>query len=347
MILSKKYKDEMDLIIMDEEAKKRILHNTLNLDKQFITFVETNKNRMFKRVMGTLVACLSILVCLNLRVFFFKIFSLESNKQNDNNIEMKHNEHLHDDKEKIVITNTELDTKSRTENKKIKDNTSSSTENINNKNDSSSTKNQNSKNDAGNSSKQESYEKDKYLTNNIKNPSVKEDINKNETAIYSENNHINNTEVSTASYDIGLNDSGLQKRITIEQDPLEIKQFTTIEEAENNAEFEFKSFTKIPLEFNIFNISVIPQKSVQIDYKNSKNIMTFLVKKNNSYELESYNLYDYERIININKTNIILKGYDNNLINNASWNDGNNLYSISFQNPIDESDLNDIINSIY
>ena len=61
MILSKKYKEQMDSVFMSEEVKNRILHNTINSDKQFV-IKKNNKNRLYKRSMGTLVACLSILI---------------------------------------------------------------------------------------------------------------------------------------------------------------------------------------------------------------------------------------------------------------------------------------------
>ena len=48
MILSKKYKEQMDSVFMSEEVKNRILHNTINSDKQFVIKKNNKKQRTKK-----------------------------------------------------------------------------------------------------------------------------------------------------------------------------------------------------------------------------------------------------------------------------------------------------------
>ncbi len=137
----------------------------------------------------------------------------------------------------------------------------------------------------------------------------------------------------------------LSKSILKEEAP-NIKQVNTIEEAKNEAGFKFKTLKNVPKGFDIDNISVIPNNVVKIGYKNDENTLSFTIENNTENKLEEYKTYQFEKNININEITVTVKGYDNNLINEASWNDENASYSICNPNGINESDLSDMIGNI-
>ena len=85
MILSKKYKEELDKIVMNDEMKKRILSNVLNNNlevKRTIPIVK--KNVKLKRNMQLVAACFTVAVCLSVFKNYPEFFKIENNniKQN-------------------------------------------------------------------------------------------------------------------------------------------------------------------------------------------------------------------------------------------------------------------------
>ena len=342
MILSKKYKEQMDSVFMSEEVKNRILYNILNSDKQLV-IKKNYKNILYKRYMGTLVACLSILICINLRGFFLKIFGFENNK-NINNIEMNSNDDLNNNTEETKKDMEDLNKDIKEDNIKNESNSSSIIQKEDMKNNdklnSPLIKNPDSKNNII-----ELPEKEICEANEPLNEDIEKHDNNNETAKGKEietikNSSAKNDEISAASFDMGLAKSMLKEESS------NIKQVNTIEEAQSEVGFKFKTLKKVPKGFDIDNISVISNGVVKIDYKNDENILSFTIESNAENKPKEYNMYPFENNININEITVTVKGYDNNLINEASWNDENTSYSIYNINGINESDLNDMINNI-
>lgn len=342
MILSNKYKEQLDSIVMSEEMKNRILHNTLNADKQLIS-KKYNKNRLYKRSMGALVACLSILICINLKGFFLKIFGFENNK-NTNNIEMKNNDDLNNNKEDAKKDMEDLNNDVKKDNIKNESNSSSiiQKEDVkdNDKSNSHLIKNSDSKNNIIELPEKEICEANESLNENIEKHDNNNETAKSEEIDTPKNSSSKNDEIAAASYDMRLS-----KSILKEEAP-NIKQVNTIEEAKNEAGFKFKTLKNVPKGFDIDNISVIPNNVVKIGYKNDENTLSFTIENNTENKLEEYKTYQFEKNININEITVTVKGYDNNLINEASWNDENASYSICNPNGINESDLSDMIGNI-
>lgn len=342
MILSNKYKEQMDSIVMSQEMKNRILHNTLNADKQLIN-KKYNKNRFYKRSMGALVACLSILICINLRGFFLKIFGFENNK-NTNNIEMKNNDDLNNNKEDAKKDMEYLNKDVKKDNIKNESNSSSiiQKEDVKNNDKSNSPliKNSDSKNNIIELPEKEICEANESLNENIEKHDNNNETAKSEEIDTPENISSKNDEIAAASYDIRLSKSILKEEAS------NIKHVNTIEEAKNEAGFKFKTLKNVPKGFDIDNISVTPNDVVKIDYKNDENTLSFIVENNTENKPEEYNMYPFEKNININEITVTVKGYDNNFINEANWNDDNATYSIYNINGINESDLSDMIINI-
>ena len=67
MILSKKYKEELDKIVMSEDMKKRILHNVLkeNIEAKSDE-MQVKKHRSLKRNMQMIAACFTVVVCVSI-----------------------------------------------------------------------------------------------------------------------------------------------------------------------------------------------------------------------------------------------------------------------------------------
>lgn len=349
MILSRKYKEQMDSIFMTKDVKKRILHNTLNSDKQHISEKNNKNSRPYKRYMGALVACLSILICINLRGFFLKLFSLDNNK-NTNNIEMKHNEDVNDKKD-TVDNNLSLYKNTREINKSnIEDKSNSHAKDeskyINNdaKNNSMLNEDSDFKNKIIELPEKEISEANEALNENIEKSENNQETEKIKIMNHSDNSSSKNDGISTASHDGELLDNN-QKSILREISP-NIKQVSTVEDAEKDAGFKFKLLKIIPEGFDIYNISVIPNNMVKIDYKNEENILSYTIENNMENTFKESSLYPFEKNININDISVNMIGDNNNLIYEARWNDNNVLYSIYNSNGINENDLNEIIKNI-
>lgn len=76
MILSKKYKEELDKIIMNEEMKKRILHNVLNENVQVkVTNQSKKKHNVLQRNIGVIAACFTAIICLGVVQNYPEIFT--------------------------------------------------------------------------------------------------------------------------------------------------------------------------------------------------------------------------------------------------------------------------------
>lgn len=343
MILSKKYKDQMDKIIMSENMKKRILNNVLEIDKQKNKFVKKNKNIVYKRSMGLLAACCTIIICINFNKLFSKIFKLEH--VNSKQIEISEDKNSSSNK-KEKNTTIENEYKSiRDGNNNVKKESESSNNSHNEKSISKSfEENLNSKNTISNVSEIEISKDTDSLNKNIKrNNSINKETSKSIIAEDSDtNSSVSNEGISVTSSDMGLTNDKLR---SVSSDEIsKIKQVNTMEEAQNEVDFKFKCIQTLPEGYDINNINVIPQELVQIEYGNGENTINFKIQTESI--VENYNTYPFEKNININGETIELKGYDDKLVHSASWNSENISYSISSSSGIEYDTLKSIINSI-
>ena len=201
-------------------------------------------------------------------------------------------------------------------------------------------KNSDSKNNIIEIPEKEISEANESLNENIEKHDNNKETAKSKEVDTSENSSEKNDEISVASYDAGL------ERSMLKEEASNIKQVNTIEDAENEVGFKFKTLKNIPEGFNIDNISVISNNTVKIDYKTAENELTFTIENNAENKPEEYTIYPFEKKININEISVAVKGYDNNLINESSWTDENASYSIYSPNGINENDLIDMIKSI-
>lgn len=105
MILSKKYKEELNKIVMNDDMKKRILQNVLaenkndnNEEKEIIvkTIMPKVKKYNVKRNMQMAAACGAILICLSVVKSYPMLFKHASNDLEQNEVEENHEDKNND-----------------------------------------------------------------------------------------------------------------------------------------------------------------------------------------------------------------------------------------------------------
>jgi hypothetical protein len=87
MILSKRYKEELDKIVMSEDMKKRILHNVLNKNIEAkSTIPRVKKYNNLKRSMQLAAACFTVVVCLSVVKSHTEFFKHENSNFEQNQV---------------------------------------------------------------------------------------------------------------------------------------------------------------------------------------------------------------------------------------------------------------------
>jgi len=345
MILSKKYRKQLNKIVMTEDMKKRILHNVLKEDIKVKTSV-IKKNSTFIKKIKIIAACFTVILCLNIvsgKPQLFKYNNLSQYGIDDANKEVQNIKvsGLYDNN-RGISKNDEL------KGPEIKNQYSSQDENYK--------KNESSKPDEDNNIDNSSDEKNQ----------ISEDNNA--------NNHNNNVNRNNQNNNNGSDDSNVEKHDSDEtknksseknnekenNEKEEIgkppiltagewkKEYKTLEEAEETIKFKIDYIKGISSEFVIDKISVIENNMIEIEYNNGQYIVIFRAGKVAENISGDYNTYKVQNIYEINKISVKLQGNENKIVNLATWKKGDISYSISSKNGIaEEVALNMVRISLY
>lgn len=101
MILSKKYKQELDKIVMSEDMKQRILNNVLNNNIEAKgTIPAVVKHIKFKRNMQLAAACFTVVICLSVVKSHPELFKPETSN-------IKQNQEISNNEENEISSNSE------------------------------------------------------------------------------------------------------------------------------------------------------------------------------------------------------------------------------------------------
>ncbi|WP_238916072.1 hypothetical protein [Clostridium sp. YIM B02555] len=101
MILSKKYKQELDKIVMSEDMKQRILNNVLNNNIEAKGIIPTVvKPIKFKRNMQLAAACFTVVICLSVVKSHPELFKPETSN-------IKQNQEISNNEENKISSNNE------------------------------------------------------------------------------------------------------------------------------------------------------------------------------------------------------------------------------------------------
>jgi hypothetical protein len=345
MILSKKYKEELDKIVMNDEMKKRILSNVLNNNIEVkSTTPVIKKNVKLKRNMQLVAACFTVAVCLSVAKNYPEFFKIESNnlKQNQeseksadkdnvlqnvkesevygnnednttNNDSIKNNEPINS-----VSGNEENNKKNNSSENKVDDNKEKSAESVQKEQ---VTENSNVNSDiAAKTSPEIQNSKEKAADNILKDAAINQDENANK-----ENHELGNTPMVAGGYFT--------------------KDYKTLEEAEKAVNIKINSVKVLPQGFSMSSINVISNEIIQIDYNSGEKDISFRAGKQIENISGDYNEYKINKLFKLNDVNINLKGNEDKIINLVTWEKGNISYSISAANGIDEEAMLNMIKS--
>lgn len=370
MILSNKYKEELDRIVMSEDMKKRILNNVLNKNIEAKGTIPTvYKPRNFKRNMQLAVACFTVVVCLSIAKSHPELFKPENRniEQNQGISSNEENKVINNSKESDAYDNTDNTSDSNLDS--TSDNTSDGkhkiiksdidSDNVDKKENPSQVeqKYKNSTDFQTNSGletniNRESHSNEAVSTEKANEPAaissaaqineIKEEANKKslEDSSKKESDNENKEKIMKRKSDEELDSGSMGMTSSIVS-----KEYKTIEEAETDAKLQIKPIEALPKGFNIDNISVISDSLIQIRYSNGKEYITFRAEKGSENISGDYNEYAIKETTKINGTDVNLNGNKNKLYNLATWEKDGISYSISSTNDIDEENIENMVKS--
>ncbi len=122
-----------------------------------------------------------------------------------------------------------------------------------------------------------------------------------------------------------------------------IKEYKTIEEAEEVVKFKINTIKVLTDKFNIDNICVISEKIIQIKYNNGKDIIDFRAGKSADDISGDYSKYEVEKNLRLNDKYIKMKGHTNGKVNLALWQIGDISYSLSAPSGIKDETIFEMI----
>lgn len=358
MILSRKYKEAMNKITVDEQMKDRILKNinNINNDKE-IEFNEHSKSKntiivkhKYYRNLGILAACCAIVIYTLNNKYIFDSHTF--NRNSAQNTEIAFNESEESNETSKSRERIEVDLKNNegslekapdtSENSSTVDDRILNNDQINN---SSETRNSvditsNSQSYDGNSeedNKAEIINENNYSNDNESsqnNSYITEDSNNTEEA----DTRLLEGEISQYSGDIISEASYIERGRTEEE-------FKTLDELKKIIDFTIKT-PKIKSGSNeIKSIVMDSNKNISIKYENKDYSLIFKIKK----EANEENLYkiepEMEKVMNIDEKSVLLKG-NSDLINIASWSEDNIYFEIESICGMKEGEIINIIKNI-
>jgi len=125
-----------------------------------------------------------------------------------------------------------------------------------------------------------------------------------------------------------------------------IEGFDTIDEAQKALKFKVTVPKELLGKYNIKYINTISRELFQICYLNKGNDILFRMGQGVEDISGDYNNYKINNIVDINGSNVKLKG-DDNLIKVAAWSVNNMSYSISVNDGMKQDDIINIIKSTF
>ncbi|MBD7911729.1 MULTISPECIES: hypothetical protein [Clostridium] len=313
MILSKRYKEELNKIVMTENMKKRILHNVLNEN------IKIQSERPGIEKYSVFIRKVKIIALCFIVVISFNVMNMNNqlNKYDSNNLKQEEINDTNNDSKEVKISKSYDKDKEGTENSYIQnDKMLKEYDSINKYN-----------------SNVENYKKSDYSKYN---ESKSNDSNNNDS---DNNDNRDNDNDKNRNYDGGRLSTVCGSGI---------KECKTLEEAEDVIKLKINHIKEIPAELSIHNICVIGNDTIEIEYNYGKDIVKFRAGKVTGDISGDYNEYEIKNTHEIDGTIICLEGYKNKVVNLATWKKDDVSYSISSKDGInEESIINIIMSSLY
>lgn len=381
MILSKKYKEELNKIVMNEEMKKRILHNVLNENiEPKSTMTGVKKYSLTKKNMQIIAACFTVVACLSV---------VKSNPQilEHENVNLQQKEISKDIAEgnKVIPSDENGEANENKNNSKIED--AKTDDNKNNSGNDNKNNNIDANNDdktkesqpinkykgsaessKENGSANSNENANKYVNDNP--PQIKQQetnpvgsaVNSNEVPSTVSNlpPNVNNQNKEPISSDNALKDTFKKQGETTKRKVgddnqvnkalmttagYSVEEYKTLEDAEGAVEFKINPIKELPKGFDTEKISVESNQIIQIEYDNGQDMISLRAGKEVDNISGDYNDYEFENTIDINGVSVNLKGNKTNEVNLATWKNGNISYSLSDVNGGDKDMILNMVKS--
>lgn len=305
MTLSKKYKEEMDKIVMNKEMKKRILNNVLNENSQN----KRKKYHLRKIYIQITAACFLTVICFSAAKNFIQ---------------------QHRGLPKQISQNT-------------------NNKNLHGKEQSKNNYNKESNNGV---EKSENFSENKFQQNNSGNNNLHDSKNSEFNTQTNMNNklpdNIKNNEDRTQDAEIPNNSTkGDLNGSPISLGGNPIKEYKTIEEAEEAVKFKINTIKVVQDKFNIDTICVVSGKIIQIQYNDGKDTINFRAGKSVNDINGDCSEYEFEKSLKLNDKYIKVKGHTEGKVNLALWQIGDISYSLSAPNGIEEERISEMIKNSF
>ena len=371
MILSKKYKEEINKIVMNDHMKKRILQNVLAVNendnsakenmKLKTTIPKVKKYNNLKRNMQMVAACFTVVLCLSVAKNYPMFL-----KPAPNDLEHKDTAKSHDDENNDLKTSDDNEFVYNNDSKEISDDNHKEVQALDQNNNSDGYV----KEEGNNSSKIGQEEKDKdnlqlssstevvksqTAQNNdekaIENSNISSKTNLVEDLNNKENKKLTSTEPKTTPEDIKQNripenntDNSVSSTSVIAEKAVNYsKEYKTLDEAEKALNLKVNSLKTLPKGFKMESINVISNKIIQVEYNGGNNNIIFRAGKGIDNISGDYNIYQVKNAAKVNGIDITLEGNKIKEYNLAAWEADGVSYSISAENGIDEKIILDMV----
>ncbi|ABR34851.1 hypothetical protein [Clostridium beijerinckii] len=379
MILSNKYKEELNKIVMNDDMKKRILQNVLaenkkdnNEEKEIKVKTTMPKVKKYnaKRNMQMAAACGAILICLSVAKSYPMLFKHPSNDLEQNEVEENHEDKNNDlkssDDSELVYNN---DSKEASDNDHKEDiavdqNNTNNNKSDNNYNNGSSHVNKN----INNASKAAQEGKDNLQSNSgseekkrqtsgdndnksIENSNTSSKTNHKDDINNKESKNPTSTDQKASPEDVKENkisgdntdDSVSSTPVAMDKDVSYSQEYKTLDEAEKALNLKVSQLKTLPTGFKVESVSVISNELIQVDYNNGNSNMIFRAGKSTDNISGDYNTYHVKTTVKVNGIDVTLQGNKNEEYNLATWKKDDMSYSISTEDGINEKTMLDMI----
>lgn len=373
MILSKKYKEEINKVVMNNDMKKRILQNVLaakeNSEEKKITsqtiVPKVKKYNKFKSNMQIVAAGFTIVLCLSIAKSYPMLLenapnnlkqSETADSQNDENNDLKSSDDnglVNNNDSKEVSNNDHKEDKTLNQNNNINKKSSNGSKEESNASSEIGTEEKNNCDSQSNSEpaivkSQTSQTNDSKITGNS---NVSSKTNPEEAVNNKENKNVISSGSQTPPADIKKNkiqgnntDNNVLDRSVMSEEAVNYNQeYKTLDEAEKALNLKVNSLKTVPKGFKMESVIVISNKIIQVEYNDGNSNITFRAGKGIDNISGDYNVYQVKNTVKANGISVNLEGNKSKEYNLAVWEKDGISYSISSENGIDERTILDMI----
>ena len=376
MILNKKYKEEINKIVMNDHMKKRILQNVLATNennnspeknmKVKTTIPKVKKYNNHKRNMQMVAACFAVVLCLSVVKNYPMLF-----KPVPNDLAQKETAESHEDENNDLKTSDDCEFAFNKDSKEIPSNNDKKDQVLGQNNNNYNYGDDNVKEESNISSKIELEEKNDK--DNVQSNSSSE-VEKSQTSQNNNDKPIENSNISSktkieeditnkenknpTSTEQKINDGDIKQNRMLENNtdnsvlsasvPTEkalnySQEYKTLEEAEKALNLTINPLKILPEGFKMENISVIENEIIQVEYTDGNNNITFRAGKIIDNISGDYNGYEVKNTSTVNGINVYLEGNKSKEYKLAVWEKDGISYSISAENGMNEKTILDMI----